>query len=1617
MAKAKWVSEETPEVGNESFGGIIAFGITLALAVIISKGIGWIFKKLEEGVKKLGEKIEKHKEATTDINGYVLELKKREPHLKEVLAKLHKPVSVMTKDQILQMLTSMVDNKYHEVLTHLNDRVLKSPEAIAAIALMCHNTVEPGYLKRIVNNPQFAKEPLIYGFIANSGLKVYATLSWHDGMYRNQGTKLSKVAMDIAARLTTIYKGAEKLVDGPYVLDPLRKYLRKHKSEIESLYKKADTVWNEVSNLYYDKSYIIDAHEKDYDTIDVFNKDALTLGHVLCDLSTIEHILQAETAGFNTFKEKAQFLYNLNFAKSSLQSHELDLDSKDDQDSETYEVIETLLGTMYAMVHTLGYVGYEHEYASEEILGASQHVLACYNALDKIVAKLESKVPSVALEGWFSSKPKHSETEELQKHIDDKLAYLLKYTQEKHVIENYQRLHKLVTSVKMSPSDAKQMVCDHVEESYEDKIEKLPISEFSSTARAYALMIVTTSPCQEDYDNDYVCLQRIIKSRAFASHPILTAIGSQCGHVAPDLYYLSNGKLNQFLDKAIQLTKSSSDNELDELYKDFCQDIQFDGWGYCYEDSESFERYNGLKLLESLSNAVPKQLLEQYRSKVVELIKVDGGKGNKTVVSFAHSTLSLIEMAKDWYQCLHEYCGFCLRLLEKVAKEAFADFASETQQVTDFANRYRDEHMLDESYHKINIDAKGSISHQAWISEKGIGNMYEQIDDVPMLDFVALESEGWAGVANQEVQDEDLGMSDLLDMESDTEDFDIEMDNETLGVDDLEDYVSNDVEPAQTEVAVGLEHYGELIATKGMCKEYYVACESLQPGIFSGIQQNRLTALPSRTMQAVALEAVEGEQKKGLIARLIEKIKQFFKWVLSKLGIGVGTVKGKDANGKEVEVEYDSTVHAEVMDEAVAEIIRQAEDLKKKHEEIKPSKSSHFDTLHVSTPAQRLARDILSKHYKSTGAALIVKKINQCPAWNKYPVEVAGVLLTGSCYIVKDNEYIDRGIASIEEHMALIMKVSSMIKDGTIDKWDSSEALDVNRIDNQNIYKDSLESILVINEVNLNKFTGGVLENRNITKIGKAIEKYTTYSKELKEKVAHAKEAFDHISNSPEAATDIVLNSLSSLFAFTMQSINNVNGIVRQHTHALLMQERWIRRLIKLVKKTKATPATESFIGWAQPAPVPQSWCIPAMEAIDFQYKSKLFTRLTKWCAELRMAKNFTSKALAESDIGKIIEEETNLQFIFKIDPEQEENAAVMTVQLDRNNPIYTNFLHDFLDNDELLRAKSLLGNTIEGLIDYQKGKVGGVFAKVKNTMWLAVGLVKSKLLTDEEVAAAICHEIGHTFTIFSQIASIVSLNYIIDDLSKRVLGTNDRKVQISILHEYDTKYGIKLPEDEILATTDNKQKFVTKVVTDVVKRSRNVEGDYVFSMRNCELAADQFAARMGAGRHIVSGLNKMYATWGHMQYQSKGVHYTIQAFTVLTTALLSTAGIIITPLLPILIIFGLVMDRPQEKVYDEPMQRFTRIRNEYIAALKQVGLSREMKSVYLDDIQAMDKIISAMNKNVGWLEWVWVNWIPSGKRTAKAEAYQQLIERMGNNDLFMKSASYELLIEDLKNA
>jgi hypothetical protein len=296
----------------------------------------------------------------------------------------------------------------------------------------------------------------------------------------------------------------------------------------------------------------------------------------------------------------------------------------------------------------------------------------------------------------------------------------------------------------------------------------------------------------------------------------------------------------------------------------------------------------------------------------------------------------------------------------------------------------------------------------------------------------------------------------------------------------------------------------------------------------------------------------------------------------------------------------------------------------------------------------------------------------------------------------------------------------------------------------------------------------------------------------------------------------------------------------------------------------------------------------------------------------------------------------------------------------------------------------------------------------------VTTGIVADGIYTDEEVAAIFCHEIGHTFTAYSQIANVIGMNYIIQDISDRLKGVADRTVAIDIIHEYDTRYGIKLPAEEITAVMENETKMVTKLVVEVSKWRRNAEGDYVFSARNSEMMADQFAARMGAGRAVVTGLDKMERHYGLSdQYQSRITHVMSQTFSVLIRLVISLA---IPPAL-IFFILGVWLDNPQKKTYDDPIERYTRVRNETIVGLKNSKITSEMKKVLLEDIAEMDRVIKLLNNQKPWFEWIWDNIFPSGKKTVEAMKFQQLIERMGNNDLFMKSASYELLIEDLKNA
>ena len=107
----------------------------------------------------------------------------------------------------------------------------------------------------------------------------------------------------------------------------------------------------------------------------------------------------------------------------------------------------------------------------------------------------------------------------------------------------------------------------------------------------------------------------------------------------------------------------------------------------------------------------------------------------------------------------------------------------------------------------------------------------------------------------------------------------------------------------------------------------------------------------------------------------------------------------------------------------------------------------------------------------------------------------------------------------------------------------------------------------------------------------------------------------------------------------------------------------------------------------------------------------------------------------------------------------------------------------------------------------------------------------------------------------------------------------------------------------------------------------------------------------------------------------------------------------------------------PLNKTYDEIPARFARVRREMIDSLKDQTLSAELRRGILSELETVSNIIDKLEYKRDWLEAVWAHIIPSGRKATSSQELQQLLERLGNNDLWIAAAKYKLLSEDLKNA
>lgn len=422
-----------------------------------------------------------------------------------------------------------------------------------------------------------------------------------------------------------------------------------------------------------------------------------------------------------------------------------------------------------------------------------------------------------------------------------------------------------------------------------------------------------------------------------------------------------------------------------------------------------------------------------------------------------------------------------------------------------------------------------------------------------------------------------------------------------------------------------------------------------------------------------------------------------------------------------------------------------------------------------------------------------------------------------------------------------------------------------------------------------------------------------------------------------------------------------------------------------------------------------------SLEAIDYQAKSMLFQELTAAITNLVNANQFNEQGLERFDLAKIISKHTGLALDLRVLRNSSE-AFIQIKYLDKNSPLLQPYKKLGMDDEiesVILHKRHLtkITSDLRGQIDINKGKVGGVFSKVPFEMYLGDDLLKSIKLTPSEVAAVILHEVGHAFTSLETLVHILTTNMAISSAIQSLNKTNDDNIRLEIVHDLETTLDSTIVDPLNAAyLSKNPVAFTTLVLRSMAdKKVRSSANSETYDLRSFEFLADQFAARQGAGRDLAIALDKLHGKFD-LNYRwriGSTVFYIVDAVKLALGAL--TLGITNVFIFPVVFsIFYLTLADPEFNIYDNPVERLTRIKNDMVQSLKNKTLSADDQKKLLGDIDVIDSILEGLKSHRSIANLLWIS-LTKNRRNQHAQIeLQKELEGLINNDLFIKAAKLQ---------
>jgi hypothetical protein len=323
------------------------------------------------------------------------------------------------------------------------------------------------------------------------------------------------------------------------------------------------------------------------------------------------------------------------------------------------------------------------------------------------------------------------------------------------------------------------------------------------------------------------------------------------------------------------------------------------------------------------------------------------------------------------------------------------------------------------------------------------------------------------------------------------------------------------------------------------------------------------------------------------------------------------------------------------------------------------------------------------------------------------------------------------------------------------------------------------------------------------------------------------------------------------------------------------------------------------------------------------------------------------------------------------------------------------------------------------GTVDILTATVGGDFSTITAYLLLPAGflmfgdLYDAVVVSPEEVAAIILHEMGHLFTSFEYLNRVTATNQVLATLSDAQANQPETYEILVTRTASEREYNAEVTQ--ALKKAKNPEEVAIVLFGGEIERCITQIGGSVFEASSCEQLADQFAVRMGAGMYLATSLAKLedLRGSGHLLPLAGNILIGMGYIATIGFSAAVLAGIYVTLALIIVSVSIISMDRLD--LYGDFQSRLSRLRADMVEQIKRVKFTGEQRELILEQIAKVDEILKGQKSNLSIMETIAYYLRPGYRSNYKYEMLQRQIEALAANGLFVKAERFKVLADKTK--